>query len=103
MDKIDFEIAVGAAAQDAVWNTQHPLTHHLSEDDPLRVEYLREYQRSVGRQVLAAIEKLWCRGSSANALSHGFDAPEIPDEQGLAWPQAQPLANGSEAGFGHPS
>lgn len=54
----DFEVAVGAAAQDAVWKTQHPLTHHLAEDDPRRTKYLREYQSSVGRQVLAAIARL---------------------------------------------
>lgn len=58
MNENDFEIAVGEAAQDAVWKTQHPLTHHLAEDDPRRVQYLREYQMSVGRQVLAAIENL---------------------------------------------
>jgi hypothetical protein len=58
MNKDDFLIAVGEAAQDAVWKTQHPLTHHLAEDDPRRVQYLREYQMSVGRQVLAAIENL---------------------------------------------
>lgn len=51
----EFEIAVGEAAQNAVWNTEHPLTHHLAEDDPLRVQYLRDYQQSVGRQVLATI------------------------------------------------
>jgi hypothetical protein len=54
----DYLIAVGEAAQDAVWKTQHPLTHHLAEDDPRRVLYLREYQMSVGRQVLTAIENL---------------------------------------------
>lgn len=54
----DFETAVGEAAQDAVWKTEHPLTHHLEEDDPRRVKYLREYQRSVGNQVLATIEAL---------------------------------------------
>jgi hypothetical protein len=58
MDEDDFLVAVGEAAQDAVWKTQHPLTHHLAEDDPRRVQYLREYQMSVGRQVLAAIENL---------------------------------------------
>jgi len=54
----DFEVAVGEAAQDAVWGTEHPLTHHLAEADPRRAKYLREYQRSVGNQVLAAIEAL---------------------------------------------
>jgi hypothetical protein len=54
----DFFAAVGEAAQDAVWKTQHPLTHHLAEDDPRRAQYLREYQMSVGRQVLTAIENL---------------------------------------------
>jgi hypothetical protein len=58
MDEDDFLVAVGEAAQDAVWKTQHPLTHHLAEDDPRRAQYLREYQMSVGRQVLTAIEKL---------------------------------------------
>lgn len=58
MNRNDFETAVGAAAQDAVWNTQHPLTHYLAEEDPLRVQYLREYQQSVGRQVLATILNL---------------------------------------------
>lgn len=54
----DFEVAVGEAAQDAVWGTEHPLTHHLEESDPRRAKYLREYQRSVGNRVLAAIEAL---------------------------------------------
>lgn len=54
----DFEAAVGEAAQDAVWTTEHPLTHHLEEDDPRRVKYLREYQRSVGNRVLATIVAL---------------------------------------------
>lgn len=54
----DFEAAVGEAAQNSVWKTEHPLTHHLEEDDPRRVKYLREYQRSVGSQVLAAIAAL---------------------------------------------
>ena len=58
MNANDFEIALGDAAQEAVWKTPHPLTLHLAEDDPLRVQYLREYQLSVGRQVLAAIENL---------------------------------------------
>ena len=58
MNEKDFEIAVGEAAQDAVWRTQHPLTHQLAEDDPRREQYLREYQSSVGRQVLAAIARL---------------------------------------------
>jgi len=64
MNENDFEMAVGAAAQDAVWKTQHPLTHQLAEDDPRRVQYLREYQLSVGRQVLAVIEKLRAASSS---------------------------------------
>jgi hypothetical protein len=58
MSMNDFEVAVGAAAQDAVWNIQHPLTHHLEDDDPLRAQYLREYQSSVGREVLAAIARI---------------------------------------------
>ncbi|MDQ2638178.1 MAG: hypothetical protein M3Y83_15020 [Actinomycetota bacterium] len=58
LNAYDFEVAVGEAAQDAVWKTQHPLTHHLAEDDPRRTKYLREYQSSVGRQVLAAIARL---------------------------------------------
>jgi len=58
MNREDFEIAVGEAAQDAVWKTQHPLTNHLAEDDPLRVKYLREYHQSVGRQMLVAMMSL---------------------------------------------
>ncbi|MGE2692160.1 hypothetical protein [Mycolicibacterium pulveris] len=58
MDDEDFAVAVGAAAQHAVWNTEHPLTHHLADDDPRREKYLREYQSSVGRQVLDAISRL---------------------------------------------
>ncbi|WP_328359226.1 hypothetical protein OG976_06020 [Mycobacterium sp. NBC_00419] len=58
MDEFDFQVAVGEAAQDAVWKTPHPLTHQLADDDPLRVEYLREYQSSVGRQVIASIMQL---------------------------------------------
>ncbi len=65
MDKDDFLVAVGEAAQDAVWKTQHPLTHHLADDDPRREQYLREYQLSVGRQVLTAIENL-LRSSSCH-------------------------------------
>ena len=49
---------MGEAAQDAVWKTPHPLTHRLADDDQRREQYLREYQLSVGRQVLAAIENL---------------------------------------------
>jgi hypothetical protein len=63
MNKNDFEIAVGAAAQDAVWSTPHQLAYLVAaDDDPRRRERyfrdLREYHLSVGRQVLAAIEKL---------------------------------------------
>jgi hypothetical protein len=58
MSESEFVIAVGEAAQDAVWKTQHPLTHQLAEDDPRREQYLREYQSAVGRQVLAAIANL---------------------------------------------
>ena len=58
MNEIDLEIAVGEAAQDAVWTTQHPLTLHIAGDDPRREKYLREYQQSVGRQVLAAVKAL---------------------------------------------
>ncbi len=68
MNKTDFEVAVGAAAQDAVWGTQHPLTHHLAEDDPRRAQYLREYQSSVGRQVLAAISRLYAESSCRRHL-----------------------------------
>ncbi|MGV0714091.1 hypothetical protein ABQE93_01675 [Mycolicibacterium sp. XJ662] len=57
-DSYEFEVAVGAAAQEAVWKTPHPLTHQLAEDDPRREKYLREYQSSVGRQVLDAIARL---------------------------------------------
>ncbi len=70
MDKDDFLVAVGEAAQDAVWKTQHPLTHHLADDDPRRVQYLREYQMSVGRQVLTAIENL-LRSSSCHERPGG--------------------------------
>ena len=61
MSKYDFEIAVGEAAQEAVLFTPHPLPQHLAHDDPRREKYLRDlrdYQLSVGRQVLAAIENL---------------------------------------------
>lgn len=76
MDKDDFLVAVGEAAQDAVWKTQHPLTHHLADDDPRRVQYLREYQMSVGRQVLTAIENL-LRGSPCHERRRG-SPPAIP-------------------------
>ena len=66
MSEHDFEVAVGEAAQDAVWKTQHPLTHQLAEDDPRREKYLREYQSTVGRQVLAAIARLQA-GSSCGS------------------------------------
>jgi hypothetical protein len=56
MNKNDFEVAVGQEAQDAVWKTPHPNTHRLADDDPRRKPYLREYQLSFGRQVLAAIK-----------------------------------------------
>jgi hypothetical protein len=78
MDEDDFLVAVGEAAQDAVWKTQHPLTHHLAEDDPRRVQYLREYQMSVGRQVLAAIENLR-RDSSSQKRPGEQDAGIIDD------------------------
>jgi len=68
MNKNDFEIAVGEAAEDAVWSTPHQLTHHLAENDPRRERYLRdlrEYHLSVGRQVLAAIENLRAASSSS--------------------------------------
>ncbi|BBZ76969.1 hypothetical protein MANY_23060 [Mycolicibacterium anyangense] len=72
MNTIDFQVAVGEAAQDAVWNTPHPLTHQLADDDPLRAQYLREYQSSVGRQVIAAIMALMaanpCTKSPARRL-----------------------------------
>ena len=58
MDDHEYAIAVGEAAQDAVWNTPHPLTHHMAEDDPRRAKYLREYQESIGNRVLAAIKSL---------------------------------------------
>lgn len=58
MNEQDFRVAVGEAAQDAVWKTQYPLTHHLAENDPRRAQYLLEYQQSIGRQVLAAIEHM---------------------------------------------
>lgn len=68
MDANEFEIAVGEAAQYAVFSTEHPLTHHLTEDDPRRAKYLRDYQSSVGRQVLDAIARL----DSSNSCSRGF-------------------------------
>jgi hypothetical protein len=61
VNKNDFEIAVGEAAQAAVFFTPHPLTQCLADGDPRREKYLRdlrEYQLLVGRQVLAAIENL---------------------------------------------
>ncbi len=58
MNENDFMVAVGEAAQDAVWKTEHPLTHLLDEDSPLRAQYLRDYQSTVGRQVVAAIMRL---------------------------------------------
>jgi hypothetical protein len=67
MNKNDFEIAVGEAAQYAVWSTPHQLDYHLTENDPRREQYLRdlrEYRLSVGRQVLAAIENLRAASSS---------------------------------------
>jgi hypothetical protein len=67
MNKDDFEIAVGLAAVFAVWLTPHELDQRLSDDDPRREKYLRElreYQLSVGRQVLAVIEKLRAAGES---------------------------------------
>jgi hypothetical protein len=60
----DFAIAVGEAAQDAVLSTPHQLPQRLADDDPRREKYLRDlrdYQLSVGRQVLAAIENLRAR------------------------------------------
>lgn len=80
MDDEDFLVAVGEAAQDAVWKTQHPLTHHLAEDDPRRAQFLREYQMAVGRQVLTAIEGL------RRASAAGEAAPEEPDP----YPPAKP-------------
>jgi hypothetical protein len=65
MNKDDFEIAVGLTAVFAVWLTPHELDQRLSDDDPRREKYLRElreYQLSVGRQVLAVIEKLRAAG-----------------------------------------
>jgi hypothetical protein len=67
MNKNDFEVAVGEAAQAAVWSTPHQLNYHLAQNDPRREQYLRdlrEYQLSVGRQVLAAIENLRPSSSS---------------------------------------
>ncbi|MEE6176660.1 hypothetical protein [Mycobacterium sp. 050134] len=82
MDQQDFLIAVGAAAQDAVWKTQHPLTHHLAEDDPRRAQYLREYQMSVGRQVLAAIENLM-HNTSCHRAGVRKSAPSMPPNADL--------------------
>ena len=67
MNKNDFEIAVGEAAQAAVFFTPHPLPQRLADGDPRREKYLRdlrEYQLLVGRQVLAAIENLRASSSS---------------------------------------
>ena len=67
MNKNDFEIAVGEAAQAAVWLTPHQLTYQFAENDPRREQHLRdlrEYHRSIGRQVLAAIENLRPASSS---------------------------------------
>ncbi|MGV0853152.1 hypothetical protein [Mycolicibacterium phlei] len=66
MNRIDFEVAVGEAAQDAVWSTPHPLTYRLADDDPLRAQYLSEYHQMVGRQVLAAVMRL----AAGNACCH---------------------------------
>jgi hypothetical protein len=66
MNETDFAVAVGEAAQAAVWQTQHPLTQQLAEDDPRRQEYLRDYQSSVGRQVLAAIARMHATNSYAS-------------------------------------
>ncbi|WP_059017499.1 hypothetical protein [Mycobacterium sp. M26] len=71
MNKIDFQVAVGEAAQDAVWKTPHPLTHRLADDDPAREQYLREYQSAVGRQVIAAIMQWLATTSCAkNPVRH---------------------------------
>jgi hypothetical protein len=70
MNKNDLEIAVGEAAQHAVWFTPHPLTQRLADDDPRREKYLRDlrdYQLSVGRQVLAVIENLRSASESSEA------------------------------------
>lgn len=82
MNENDFLVAVGEAAQDVVWGTQHPLTHHLAEDDPRRAQYLREYQMSVGRQVLTAIENLR-RGSSCHKRPRERP-PAIPSKADFA-------------------
>ena len=62
----DFAIAVGEAAQDAVWLTPHQLPQHFANDDPDpgREKYLRDqrdYHLTVGRQVLAVIDNLRAR------------------------------------------
>ncbi|OBK45125.1 hypothetical protein A5655_12470 [Mycobacterium sp. 1081908.1] len=94
MNEDDFLVAVGEAAQDAVWKTQHPLTHHLAEDDPRRVQYLREYQMSVGRQVIAAIEHLRRGGSCHDAPREC--APVMPPKTDFALlPVARMPAGGS--------
>jgi hypothetical protein len=64
----DFLTAIGEAAQDAVWQTPHPLTHHLAEDDARRVQYLREYQIAVGRRILMAIAQLQLDGANDKGL-----------------------------------
>ncbi|MCV7104167.1 hypothetical protein [Mycobacterium palustre] len=82
MDEDDFLVAVGEAAQDAVWKTQHPLTHHLAPDDPRRAQYLREYQMAVGRRVLTAIETL--RRGSSSEQGPGQSPPPIPPKPDFA-------------------
>ena len=60
----EFAIAVGEAAQDAVWSTPHQLPQHFANGDPRRGKYLRDqrdYHLTVGRQVLAVIENLRAR------------------------------------------
>ena len=60
----DFAIAVGEAAQGAVWSTPHQLRQDFAEGDPRREKYLRDqrdYHLTVGRQVLAVIDNLRAR------------------------------------------
>ena len=85
MNDSEFQVAVGAAAQDAVWQTQHPVTYDLAGDDPRRAQYLREYQESVGRRVLAAIKTLRPRTS----IWEHQEAPAAP-LKGMRAPGANP-------------
>jgi len=57
MNKNDFEIAVGEAAQYAVWSTPHQLDYHLTENDPRREQYLRTCVSTVCRSVAKCLRR----------------------------------------------